>query len=111
MLCVNNTLKSLNLEANLLGPDAGTTIAMALAKNNTLQHLDLTNNRLDQETGEHLLANLRLNKALLVLRVSHVEIGDDSHRAIHALFAKRAAVLDGKLEFLALHPSDPRDPN
>lgn len=92
-ICVNTVLRHLNLRDNRLGPDAAAAIAEALTKNNTLRVLDVFDNRLDDVAGlayyRALVDGPRLNKTLLSLDISEVEIGRDHHVDLKKELRKR----------------------
>ena len=88
----NVVLRRLDVEGNELGPEAGAALARALTRNDTLQSLNARNNRFDKDVGKAFLEALEVNRGVMEVGFSIIEIGEDWFDGIDALMRKRASV-------------------
>ncbi|CEG39051.1 protein nlrc3 [Plasmopara halstedii] len=73
----NRCLLELTLSYNAIGEIGSASLAKALATNSSLQLLDLTHNRISKDGIIPWLGDtMRVNRSLLVLKLSHNGIGD-----------------------------------
>ena len=67
-LATNQTVQTINLNGNDLGPEAGKELAKALATNQTVQTIDLNENDLGSEAGKELAKALATNQTVKTIR-------------------------------------------
>ena len=98
MLVQNKTLRKLELEGNLLGPNSAKEFGEALMVNKTLRFIDLESNQLsnDQNTSgvETLIEMLYKNVTLLSLNLANNEMNDMIGRKLEEATAANQTLID-----------------
>lgn len=85
VLADNDTLQSLDLRNNKIGPEGATALAAMLRTNTTLQVLDLRWNDIGPSGGRALLSALQSNKTLKSLELAGNKIPDDVLQRVESM--------------------------
>jgi Ran GTPase-activating protein (RanGAP) involved in mRNA processing and transport len=91
-LCMNCTLRTLNLEGNRLGYDWGMMISEALCRNSTLIQVGLNNTSMTVETGNALVNVYSHNNTLLEIGMTRDEIGHFCFEKLREVFVRKRAL-------------------